>query len=289
MNEKTYQMVSCIICRKEYSKKGIFSHFEFKHNKENSNYNCHSDEAKISRRLSSANRIYKEKQVKIEYYLKNNPCTCANCNNIIDYDKRNNKFCTSSCAATFNNLKKQKRSAESLKKTSEKLKGRYRGQPVIFKEKFKDQIVGSYTRIYLCTCKISGVKWYSKTVKTISPNLKNNIKEYSYSCIFKFGLSLYPNWFLDTSKLIKEFGWYSTPGSKRNGISNINGISRDHLYSVHDGFKNGINPSIIRHPANCELKQHKENQTKNSKSTITIEELLKRIENFEIMYPNYSN
>jgi hypothetical protein len=82
-------------------------------------------------------------------------------------------------------------------------------------------------------------------------------------------------------KLINEFGWYSTPGSKRNGTLNINGVSRDHLYSITDGFKNKVSPEIIRHPSNCELLLHKNNQIKNVKSKITLEELLFNIDQWD--------
>lgn len=52
-------------------------------------------------------RLYKakaqaEKDKKIELYL-NNPSKCAQCMSVIDYSKRKNKFCSSSCAATYNN------------------------------------------------------------------------------------------------------------------------------------------------------------------------------------------
>ena len=108
-------------------------------------------------------------------------------------------------------------------------------------------------------------------------------KEYTYSCQFRFGISSYPEWFSDASSLIGEYGWYSTPGS-RNGETNLNGISRDHLFSITDGWLNGVPPKLIRHPANCKLLPHKENQSKNKKSKITLEELYQRIEEFDRMY-----
>jgi hypothetical protein len=77
-----------------------------------------------------------------------------------------------------------------------------------------------------------------------------------------------------------EYGWYAA----KNRGDNLNGCSRDHLYSVYDGFKNKIDPKIISHPANCEIKPHKENQHKHSKSSITIEQLLERISDFEKQY-----
>jgi hypothetical protein len=53
------------------------------------------------------------------------------------------------------------------------------------------------------------------------------------------------------------------------------------MYSVSDGFKNGVNPNIIKHPANCEIVKHIDNQKKNSKSNITLNELLEKIEQWD--------
>lgn len=56
------------------------------------------------------------------------------------------------------------------------------------------------------------------------------------------------------------------------------------MYSVRDGFINKINPDIIKHPANCRLMIHNENNKKHSSSTITIGELLERIKEWDLKY-----
>jgi len=195
----------------------------------------------------------------------------------------NNKFCSNSCAATYNNSRKLPRSAESRKKTSDKTKGIYRGKPASIKEKLKDQVVGPYTRVYLCTCKFSGIKWYSTTVKTVFPDLKNSYKEYQYSCRFNFAISDYPSWFAGASALITKHGWYASSSKTHPGISNPDGVSRDHRISVNFGFINNIDPSIIRHPANCRLMQHKENSSKGTSTEITLAELLLDIQKFDML------
>jgi len=104
------------------------------------------------------------------------------------------------------------------------------------------------------------------------------IKYYKYFrplCEFDFNFDDYKEFF--NMELVKEYGWYS-PKNKKN---NLNGVSRDHLYSVSDGFKNKIDPEIIKHPANCNLVLHKHNQNKKNKSTITIEDLVERIRNWD--------
>lgn len=106
---------------------------------------------------------------------------------------------------------------------------------------------------------------------------KSNAKglvRYRQLCEFKFGVRDYPKHF-DLS-LIEKHGWYKA----KNRGNNLSGISRDHLYSVSDGFKNNIDPKIISHPANCVLVLHKENQKKHSKSKITIVELIDKIKSW---------
>lgn len=111
----------------------------------------------------------------------------------------------------------------SKSKISKKLKGKSVSRSPR-KTQTEQEICGPFTRIYLCTCKYTGTKWYSKTTKTVYPNLVRSKAEYSYSCLFKFGISNFPLWFKDASELINEHGWYSTPGSKKSGIRNIDGI-----------------------------------------------------------------
>jgi hypothetical protein len=52
------------------------------------------------------------------------------------------------------------------------------------------------------------------------------------------------------------------------------------MLSVKDGFEMGIDPEIIKHPANCKLVLHKENQSKHRHSSITLEELKERIKHW---------
>ena len=97
---------------------------------------------------------------------------------------------------------------------------------------------------------------------------------YKNACSFKFKLSDYPDKF--DFELIKKYGWYKA----KNHGNNLNGISRDHMYSIRDGYLNKIDPKIISHPANCCLVRHNENQKKGKKSSITLDELLEKIKNW---------
>lgn len=98
---------------------------------------------------------------------------------------------------------------------------------------------------------------------------------YRPSCEFDFELEQYKNK-IENYSLIEEYGLYS-PSNKGN---NLNGVSRDHMVSVKWGFENKISPEIIKHPANCRLLLHKDNNIKKTNNSISYEELLRRIENF---------
>jgi len=52
------------------------------------------------------NALKKQKRISI---YRDNPNTCKQCETIVDYDNRHKKFCSSSCAATYNNLNREKR------------------------------------------------------------------------------------------------------------------------------------------------------------------------------------
>lgn len=96
-------------------------------------------------------------------------------------------------------------------------------------------------------------------------------RQYRTACKFKFGVKSYPEEF--DFDLIRKYGWYKAV----NNGNNINGVSRDHMFSVMDGYRNNIAPELIAHPANCRLIKHSENQSKCDDSIITLQELLDRI------------
>ena len=107
---------------------------------------------------------------------------------------------------------------------------------------------------------------------------RENLKTYRSSCTFKFCLNDYPDEF-DFS-LIEEYGWYS-PTNKNN---NLDGISRDHMFSIRNGYELSIDPNIIAHPANCRLMKHTDNFKKKSKSSISLKELIERIRYWDKKY-----
>lgn len=68
----------------------------------------------------------------------------------------------------------------------------------------------------------------------------------------------------------------------------INGVSRDHMFSVKDGFINYIDPIFLAHPANCRLIRHNENISKLDKSLFSKTELLSRIIEWDNKYGKYN-
>lgn len=194
----------------------------------------------------------------------------------LKYNHSEQKFCSNSCANTYTNLNR-KHSDKTKLKISKSLQ--LRSENILKKEKlFKNKNTDEkiieekkikVKKVRLCRfCKINVVK----ELKIICENCKlSYYKFYRPLCEFKFNINDFTNKF--DVDLIKKFGKYS-PSNKGN---NLNGVSRDHMYSVKDGFVNNIDSTIIKHPANCKLLVHPENNKKKSQSSITLEELLNRI------------
>ena len=108
-----------------------------------------------------------------------------------------------------------------------------------------------------------------------------SFKKYSLDCHFNFNVYHYPDEF--DLELLEKYGWYKTR-CKDDPTENLNGISRDHMFSIREGFKNNIPPEIISHPANCQLIRHRDNNRKNTESSISLSELKERIKNWDSLY-----
>ena len=93
-------------------------------------------------------------------------------------------------------------------------------------------------------------------------------------CRFKFDVENFPDEF--NLNLINIFGWF--------GTENPNGLTHDHMLSISYGWKRDISPKIISHPANCQLMLYEENIEKSSNSSLSIEDLLLRIKEWDDKY-----
>lgn len=217
-----------------------------------------------------------KKKEREEKYLEN-PKYCKECNQIIPFDKihDNETFCCNSCSGSYNNRNRKgikynltENGLENLKKSA------FLNFGIKPKERFEKVCIDCGNKFMN-----DNRKFCNQDCK-INYNKKNTIPYQRYKGLanFKFNLADYSDEFDFT--LVKEHGWYS-PTNKKN---NLGGVSRDHMFSVREGFELGIDPEIISHPANCRLMIHTDNISKNKKSVITIEELLDRIKKINDKY-----
>jgi hypothetical protein len=222
------------------------------------------------------NTVNNKRENKINEYNKN-PKYCKNCGEIISFEKKRNFFCSHSCSAEFNNkgvIRNKNGNSENLLKYSKKLK-----------ESHKDY----YDNPKLCLCCDKPLKYVNRDSKFCSNKCrkmyyKQNVsvyKLYKSFTNFKFHVYKYTDYF--NLNLVEKFGWYKA----KNHGNNLNGVSRDHIFSVKCGFENFINPLLLSHPANCELMLQSDNSRKHIKSNINIEELLLKIENFDKKYGTF--
>jgi len=224
-----------------------------------------------------------KKKEKEEKYLEN-PNFCNQCKCILSFERKNNQFCSHSCSAKSSNGTRDydwgSKISEGVKRYINKngyfgallIKSKNGGRPINPIEKNCpncNNIFNKKSKYCNNSCR-----------REFERKNMDEYQKYRMDTNFKFNLKDYSDEFDFT--LVKEYGWYS-PTNKNN---NLDGVSRDHIFSVREGFEKGIDPKIISHPANCRLMIHTENISKNKKSFITIEELLDRIEKFEQKYKN---
>lgn len=207
-------------------------------------------------------------KIKNETEYLQNPKTCINCKSIILYNHRNNRYCTHKCASLYSqkNGGNRQYTDEDKKTISDKIKKYYEFHPELKK------------KINQRNCKECGTKNLEKRKQTCKACQEKYYRYYRPLCEFGFDVNKYPDEF--DFEFIKKHGRYS-PKNKGN---NLLGVSRDHLYCVKDGFKNKVNPDIIKHPANCKFVIHKENQQKYNTSSISLDDLLKKISEWNKKY-----
>ena len=233
-------------------------------------------------KLTSKKATKKEHEVKCEY--------CGNqyiikCTDSEFKNGRYRKTCSDLCAKRLTNLKAGKK---RIRKISETIRKNYH---------LNDENYDVEEMVYINECKFCGKKFKTKKRKQqfcsrkCSMKNRNKIflmnadkfKLYKHQCQFTFSLNYYPNEF--EFNLINENGWYKP----KNHGNNLNGVSRDHMFSIKKGFENKIDPYLLSHPANCKLLVQSKNASKHSKCSIDINELKNKIKHFEEKYGHYEN
>lgn len=250
---------SCVICKNEFSSKGIYTHFIRAHTTE-SKRNSHKGSQKFQLvcscidcklQLSVQNLGQHIKSKHSETSLK----ICPKCN------KKHSKegtFCSRSCASS------RKHSTESRLKRAKTLT-----------KKTTPVICGPYTKLKRCKClhcgKISLFRNYKGYCNDCEHLYSHNGRAKYWFC---FNVFHYPDLF-DLS-LISEFGF-------RDSKTNPNGITRDHKISVNEAIRNNYDPYYIRHPLNCELMFFEENNRKKTKCSISYKKLISLVDAYEKM------
>ena len=261
-------LCSCIICKKQTSDLGITTHFLRSH-------------GTTEQKQIFANNFMNNVSKNAREQYNNQPKLCKECNNIIDYKDRVNKFCSHSCASSCSNkLRKENGwvlTADqklAISNTLIKYNVAIGNKPKSLHETIKSAS-GDFSRVYFTKCKFCNNIFTASTVKQVCCNCqhlkwKNNKDQYS----FRFNIFSYPDLF--DLVMLKQIGWVAF-GGKRGGSKNIDGLSRDHKVSVHDAKKFNYDPYYISHPLNCELMPHSKNNKKKTKSSMSYNDLIKLV------------
>ena len=266
---------SCIICEKEFSIKGIYTHYDRAHGsiedkkKYSSGYNYRYNDSKYKKAVTQGIKKRFDQDLGV---FKDFNVNCNTCNSSFKVKEREKQFplkskyfCSKSCA------NKRTITTEQRLKISRSLK---RNKDIEIKCRHCDNIfITTKKNKKYCSVKCSNTHRALEKRKN-----RSNFKNYRADCSFKFSLKDYPNEF-DFS-LIESYGWYKP----KNRGNNLNGISRDHIVSVKYGFENNIDPLVISHPANCQLMIHNENISKYTKNDMTIDQLLQKIKEWDQKY-----
>lgn len=262
----------CPYCKKMFSAKGIQTHIMRSHTKQgfkgstgkNNSYQDPAYQEKLSKSLSKniESRFGKLKEFIVR---------CNNCNNEFSVEERETKFpsknkyfCSRSCANT------RSPTIETKSKISNSLI-----HDLIIKncEHCSATFETNNTKKTFCSRSCS-----SKYRADRSRKYRDPLINYRADCAFRFSLNDYPDEF--DFNLIETYGWYKA----KNRGNNLTGVSRDHIVSVRYGFDNNIDPKIIAHPANCQLLQHGKNVSKGKSCNLTLQELLEKIEQWNLKY-----
>lgn len=189
------------------------------------------------------------------------------------YERDKKKFCGRSCAAKYNNAQRPPDFIYGPKSKYPGLSKAEKDAIWKFNRSWKKDIDGPYTPLKHNKCATCGIitigRRQQKYCEAHTNNYSHNQRAKYW---FAFYLGDYPELF-DFS-LLKKYGMRTN--------QNQNGVVRDHRVSVADAIKNNYDPYYITHPLNCELMLHSDNSKKYTKSSITYEELVKMVDEWEL-------
>jgi len=202
---------------------------------------------------------------------------CRHCNKLFRPSNKIRKiFCSHSCSATYNN---KLRTQETKQAISAGIKRHYSQKHKVTSHPKPAKINPDTSKSkYVRTCKHCNTNFVCKLIKKYCSNcaplyLASARNQYK----FTFNIFKYPELFDITQ--IQNIGFYA-PGGK-SGRWNPTGLSRDHRVSVNEAIKNQYDPYYITHPLNCELIPHSINNKKKTRCSITWEELVKIVDDYD--------
>lgn len=261
-------MATCGICQTEFESKNRFCSQKCR----NTYISCSTAEKRNASNREVAAKKREERAIqKSILEAQREPSPCETCDAVDKHTYSSKRFCSEKCARKFS--AKQNRE-ETNRKIRETFKRTRKPSPI------------HTLRCNRCNkafeSKKSSQKFCSKRcANRTRGNVSGLSRKYKLLTAFRFSLNQFPDEF-DFS-LVEKHGWYKAA----NRGNNLDGVSRDHLLAVMDGFKQRINPLLLAHPANCRLLVHSENVSKGCKSELTIETLLERILKWNAKYGSF--
>lgn len=124
MTSKKSAMCSCVICKKEYSAKGIHTHHKISHTEGGSENHKKRINASVNKSKEQRSKTLSVENAARKSQYEKSPKHCLCCGNVLHYDARGKKFCDRSCSATHNNKKRGERSEYTKQILSASLSGR---------------------------------------------------------------------------------------------------------------------------------------------------------------------
>lgn len=242
-----------------------------------------------TRKKMKASKIDEFQRRYFEYL--SNPNKCKTCEKDLMFDKRFNKYCSSSCSTKITNKQRKKTTKGKEKSLICSTCGKvYQGSihtpkcKGLCKECIKNKKVQNikskaFSKIPWRICNHCKKQFISRRKLKYCDNcsyLYKTTNRVKYK--FTFNIFNFPDLF--DLELLKNVGFYA-PGGKA-GRWNIQGFSRDHKVSVNEAIKNNYDPYYITHPLNCELLPHIDNTRKNSKSSISYDLLKMQVNEYDL-------
>ena len=242
-----YSTRNCIQCQVEYQP-------------------THKEQKYCSLGCANKNRRYVKK-----YYNKN--CSFCQKEFIVNSHNKKQKFCSKSCSAKNTN-KKYPIKRNRMKPVQSSMRYRKKLRKHVTHKLEHPDILGQYSIIFFCQCLHCKKIFFSKHKKRYCSEHynytnRNNKTKYRFSKNI-----IENNQHLFDMSMIEKYGYY-------HSIDNPTGVTKDHRVSVWESIQNDYDPYYITHPLNCELMLFSDNSSKNEKSSITYDDLVKSVNNYE--------